>query len=69
MINRLDSVIASFAELMWGTPLLVLLLGGGIFFTLYCRFIPFRYVKHGFNILLGKYDNSKEEGQVNHFQE
>ena len=68
MINRLDSVIASFAELMWGTPLLVLLLGGGIFFTLYCRFIPFRYVKHGFNILLGKYDNLNDPGQVNHFQ-
>ena len=68
MINRLDSIIASFAELMWGTPLLVLLLGGGVFFTLYCRFIPFRYVKHGFNILRGKYDNPNDPGQVNHFQ-
>ena len=68
MINRLDTIIAFFAEFMWGTPLLVLLLGGGLFFTLYCRFIPFRYVKHGFSILLGKYDNPNDPGQVSHFQ-
>ena len=27
-----------------------------------------RYVKHGFNILLGKYDDPNDPGQVNHFQ-
>lgn len=53
---------------MWGTPLLILLLGGGLFFTYYCKFIPFRYIKHGFNILLGKYDNPNDPGQINHFQ-
>ena len=68
MINRLDTIIASFAEFMWGTPLLVLLLGGGAFFTLYCRFIPFRYIKHSFNILMGKYDDPNDPGQVSHFQ-
>ena len=68
MIEKLDPLIAAFAELMWGPPLLALLIGGGLFFTLYCRFIPFRYVKHGFNILLGKYDDPNDPGQVNHFQ-
>ena len=68
MIDKLDRQIAAFAELMWGPPLLVLLIGGGLFFTFYCRFIPFRYVKHGFNILLGKYDDPNDPGQVNHFQ-
>ena len=68
MIDKLDRQIAAFAELMWGPPLLVLLIGGGLFFTFYCRFIPFRYVKHGFNILLGKYDDPNDPGQINHFQ-
>ena len=68
MIEKLDTLFAAFAELMWGPPLLVLLLGGGLFFTFYCRFIPFRYVKHGFNILLGKYDDPNDPGQINHFQ-
>jgi len=68
MIEKLDALFATFAEFMWGPPLLALLIGGGLFFTLYCRFIPFRYVKHGFNILLGKYDDPNDPGQVNHFQ-
>ena len=68
MIDQIDNILATFAEIMWGTPLLVLLFGGGIFFTLFCRFIPFRYIRHGLNILLGKYDDPSDPGQVNHFQ-
>ena len=68
MLIKIDAWAASFAEIMWGTPLLVLLLGGGIFFTLYCRFIPFRFIRHGFDILTGKYDDPDDPGQVNHFQ-
>ena len=68
MIENINGILAKFAELMWGTPLLVLLLGGGIFFTFYCRFIPFRYVSHGINILRGKYDDPNDPGQVSHFQ-
>ena len=68
MIEKLDTLIAAFAEFMWGPPLLVLLLGGGLFFTLYCQFIPFRYVRHGLNVLRGKYDDPSDPGQVNHFQ-
>ena len=68
MIQRLDNLLSAFAEIMWGIPLLVLLIGGGLFFTLYCRFIPFRYIRHGLNILLGKYDDPNDPGQVSHFQ-
>tara|TARA_B100000945_G_scaffold312410_2_gene306932 strand:- start:552 stop:1910 length:1359 start_codon:yes stop_codon:yes gene_type:complete len=68
MIKFLDLAAEKFSAFMWGTPLLILLLGGGIFFTIYCRFIPFRYLKHGFNILLGKFDNPNHPGQINHFQ-
>ena len=68
MIEHINSLLATFAEIMWGTPLLVLLFGGGIFFSLFCRFIPFRYIRHGLNILLGKYDDPSDPGQVNHFQ-
>ena len=62
MFDYIDSLVAAFAELMWGIPLLVLLLGGGLGFTLYCRFIPFRYVRHGINILLGNYDDPNDPG-------
>ena len=53
---------------MWGPFLLILLVFGGLFFTVYCRFIPFRYFKHGLDILRGKYDNDDDPGEINHFQ-
>ena len=59
---------ANFSGLMWGTPLVVLLVGGGLYFTLYSRFIPFRYFGHAFQILRGKYDDINDPGQISHFQ-
>ena len=53
---------------MWGYPLLILMMGGGIFFTLYSRFTPFRFFKHGIKILLGQYDNPQDPGDLTHFQ-
>jgi AGCS family alanine or glycine:cation symporter len=53
---------------MWGPLLLVLLVFGGLFFTIYCRFTPFLYFKHGIDILLGKYDEKDDPGDINHFQ-
>jgi AGCS family alanine or glycine:cation symporter len=65
---NIESAIEAFASFMWGPFLLILLVFGGLFFTVYCRFIPFRYFKHGLDILLGKYDNDDDPGDINHFQ-
>lgn len=53
---------------VWGTPLLILLLGGGLYFTVYARFLPFRYFRHGIDVLTGKYDKAEEKGEISHFQ-
>jgi AGCS family alanine or glycine:cation symporter len=65
---KIESAIEAFANFMWGPFLLILLVFGGFFFTVYCRFIPFRYFKHGLDILFGKYDNDDDPGEINHFQ-
>ena len=57
-----------FASFMWGTPLIVLLVGGGLFFLLYSRALPYRHFGHGFAILTGRYDNSTDKGTLSHFQ-
>jgi len=66
--NTLDNAIAAFAGAIWGTPLVLLLLGGGIFFALYSRLKPMLYFKHGVDILLGKYDSDDDPGQITHFE-
>lgn len=49
-------------------PLLFLLMGGGLFFVIYSRFIPFKYFFHGINVLRGKYDDPNDPGQINHYE-
>jgi len=67
-ISATERIITGFSDLAWGTPLLMLLLGGGLFFLLYSRLLPFRYFGHAIAILRGKYDNPDEPGQINHYQ-
>lgn len=68
MYNNLNKIIEEIAGFLWGTPLVVLLIGGGIFFTIYSRFIPFLYFKHGIEVLSGKFDSKNDPGQISHFQ-
>lgn len=68
MTSLAERIIVGFSDLAWGTPLLVLLLGGGLFFLIYSRLLPFRYFKHAIAILRGKYDDPNEPGQINHYQ-
>ncbi len=67
-LKVIEKSLAAFADWIWGAPLLIVLLGGGIFFILYSRFLPFRYFRHAINILLGKYDDPDDPGDINHFQ-
>ncbi|MFQ6610316.1 MAG: sodium/alanine symporter, partial [Fidelibacterota bacterium] len=68
LLEIIETSMAVFAETVWGTPLLILILGGGLFFTIYSRFTPFRYIRHGIDIVRGKYDERDDPGQINHFQ-
>jgi alanine or glycine:cation symporter, AGCS family len=45
-----------------------LLLGTGLFFTLYLKFPQFRYLKHSLRIVRGKFDRKGDEGDTSHFQ-
>ena len=64
MAKLLDNV----AGWLWGMPLLFIVLGGGFFFTVYSRMVPFLYLRHSLEILLGKYDSRRDPGEISHFQ-
>lgn len=46
----------------------MLLVGGGIFFLFYSRFMPYRNFRHGIQVLSGKYEDPTAPGEINHFQ-
>lgn len=45
-----------------------LLLGTGLFFTIYLKFPQIRYFKHAIRIVKGKYDKDGDKGDTSHFQ-
>lgn len=67
-MEYIENAIVQFSEFIWGTPLLIVLIGGGFFFMIYSKLMPFRYIGHAVDILRGKYDDPNEAGQINHFQ-
>ncbi len=44
------------------------LLGTGLFFTIYLKFPQFRYFRHAIDVVKGKYEKSHHVGDTSHFQ-
>ena len=59
-------ITATLAEAAWGPWLLVLLLGGGLYFLVRSKFLPYRYLAHAFALVSGRYDNPDDPGYVSH---
>ncbi len=55
-------------RIIWNTPTFIVLLGTGILFSIWSKFIQFRALGHGIQVLRGKYDNHDDPGAINHFQ-
>ncbi len=68
MIETAGRFIIQTANFVWGAPILILLLGGGLYFLIYSRMVPLRYIGHAIKVLAGKYDNPDEPGQLKHYQ-
>ena len=68
LIVAITKSLEDISNWLWGFPLLYLLIGGGLYFTIYSRFVPFFYLRHSIQILRGKYNNANDPGEINHFQ-
>ena len=64
----ISEVIEHVDGLIWGPPLMVLLVGTGLFLTVLLRFIQVRGFVHAVNVIRGKYDNEDDPGEITHFQ-
>ncbi len=66
--ERFERVTQVIVDLAWGPQLVLLLIGAGVFFTLFSRLLPFRRIGHGFAVLRGDYDSPDDPGEISHFQ-
>ncbi len=60
--------IQQFIDSLLAYPLLVILLGAGLFLTFRLGFVQFRQFGHGIKVATGKYDDPEDAGDVSHFQ-
>ncbi len=67
-IDFLGPYIVGFSDWIWDLPLLLLLMGGGLFFMVYSGFVPFRYLGHAIKVLGGKFDHESGPGQITSYQ-
>jgi len=68
-MNELNQFLSIIDSYIGGSQWFVfLLLGTGLFFTIYLKFPQFRYLKHSIRIVQGKFDSKGDEGDTSHFQ-
>ncbi len=67
-LQSIENLLNAWADAMWSTPLVVLLVGGGLYFMLYSRFQPYRYFGHAIDLLRGKLSNPNDPGHIPHAQ-
>ena len=63
----MNELISTIATGVW-TPILFLLILGGVFFFVYSRLIHYRYFGHSVAILKGKFHNPNDPGQISPYE-
>lgn len=68
-MQQLNEFLLGLDKYIGGHPWFVyLLLGTGLFFSIYLGFPQIRYFKHAFRIVRGKFDKKDDVGDTSHFQ-
>lgn len=68
-MQQLNEILATIDGYIGGSNWFVyLLLGTGLFFTLYLKFPQIRFFSHALKIVWGKYDRTTDVGDASHFQ-
>ncbi len=67
-MQAFDKFWADAVTVLWGMPLVLLLTGAGVYFTVMGGFMPLRGFRHALSILSGRFDDPNDPGEISHFQ-
>ncbi|TWU36934.1 Amino-acid carrier protein AlsT [Candidatus Brocadiaceae bacterium S225] len=67
-LDEVTSLLGKIAGYIWSMPLVILLVGSGVYFSIRLVFPQFRRIGHGIAVAKGKYDNPDDPGDITHFQ-
>lgn len=60
--------LSQLSSFVWGLPLIILLIGTGLFLTIRLKGIQFSGFREGLKVLRGVYDNPDDPGEISHFR-
>ena len=68
-MNAFFDLVIGFSNWLWGTPMLILLAGGGLFLTFRLGFFQFRYLGYIWKQTFGKmFQKSEDKDAISPFQ-
>lgn len=68
MMEQLETIIGDVSSFIWGPPLLILVVGTGLFLTFRLGFLQFRMLPYSLKLAFSKNQDKKSEGDISHFQ-
>ncbi|MDP7039128.1 MAG: sodium/alanine symporter, partial [Myxococcota bacterium] len=67
-MQSIIDIIGTISHFIWGPWTFLLLMGVGILFTVWSKFIQFGAMTHGIQVVRGVYDNPDDPGAISHFE-
>ncbi|KKN00931.1 hypothetical protein LCGC14_1132840 [marine sediment metagenome] len=67
-LDDVTGFLGKIAGYIWSMPLVILLVGTGVYFSIRLVFPQFRRIGHSIAITRGKYDDPTDPGDITHFQ-
>lgn len=64
----MENFLGKVSDIVWGPPLLILLVGTGIFLTFKLGFLQIRTLPYALKLAFTKNQDKKSEGDISHFQ-
>src|SRR5690625_4449236 len=67
-METIESILNQLSDFIWGIPLLVLLVGTGIYLTIRLGFLQIRSLPYALKLAFSRNRDKKSEGDISHFQ-
>lgn len=67
-MEKIENVLSQMSDLIWGIPLLVLLVGTGIYLTIRLGFLQIRSLPYALKLAFSRNQDKKSDGDISHFQ-
>lgn len=66
-MEKVNAFLLEVVDYVWGLPMVFLLVGSGILFTVALGGIQIRGFKHALDVILGRFDDPDDPGEISHF--